>query len=82
VRRRKSRATSWPPYDLTEILAPSNPGAIKKIVRPAEKEGFGVELIRATTTAACGVRRAFIRETTAINHHFRFAQRATVEVCR
>jgi hypothetical protein len=82
VRRRKApRYQLAVLYDPTEILAPSNPGAIKKFVRAAEKEGFGVELISRDDYGRLAEFDAlFIRETTAINHHtFRFAQRATVE---
>ena len=82
VRRRKQ-----PRYQLAvlqdpaEVLAPSNPKALKRFGRAAEREGFGVEMITRDDYGRLAEFDAlFIRETTSVNHHtFRFAQRASVE---
>jgi glutathione synthase/RimK-type ligase-like ATP-grasp enzyme len=67
--------------DPAEVLAPSDPRALKRFERAAEREGFGVEMITRDDYGRLAEFDAlFIRETTAINHHtFRFAQRAAVE---
>jgi len=67
--------------DPAEVLAPSDPRALKRFAKAAEKEGFGVEMITRDDYGRLAEFDAlFIRETTAVNHHtFRFAQRAAVE---
>ena len=68
-------------HDPLEVLAPSDPRALRRFERAAEREGFGVEMItREDYGRLAEFDALFIRETTAINHHtFRFAQRAAVE---
>jgi glutathione synthase/RimK-type ligase-like ATP-grasp enzyme len=85
--RYRKRVKRAPRYQLAvlrdpaEVLAPSDPRALKRFERAAEREGFGVELITKDDYGRLAEFDAlFIRETTAINHHtFRFAQRAAVE---
>jgi glutathione synthase/RimK-type ligase-like ATP-grasp enzyme len=80
-RRRQPRYQLAVLQDPHEVLAPSNPKALKRFERAAEREGFGVEMITRDDYGRLAEFDAlFIRETTSINHHtFRFAQRASVE---
>jgi glutathione synthase/RimK-type ligase-like ATP-grasp enzyme len=80
-RRREPRYQLAVLHDPEEVLAPSDPRALRRFARAAEREGFGVELITRDDYGRLAEFDAlFIRETTAVNHHtFRFAQRATVE---
>lgn len=57
---------------------PSNPAAIKKFCRAAERNGVGVEIINRYDYAQLDRYDAlFIRDTTAVNHYtYRFARRA------
>jgi len=83
----RSRANARRPYSLAilvdpnEELAPSDPKALDRFERAAEKEGFEVERIGKDDYGRLAEFDAlFIRETTAVAHHtFRFAQRAANE---
>lgn len=57
---------------------PSNPEAIKKFCKAAERNGVGIELINRYDYAQLDRYDAlFIRDTTAVNHYtYRFARRA------
>jgi len=57
---------------------PSNPQAIKKFCRAAERNGVGIEIINRYDYAQLDRYDAlFIRDTTAVNHYtYRFARRA------
>ncbi len=68
-------------YDTHEEEPPSNPKAIKKFVRAAERLGMETELIGKEDYARLAEFDAlFIRETTSVNHHtYRFARRAAAE---
>ncbi len=64
-----------------EKTPPSDPRAIQKFVKAAEKSGFNVELItKADYGRLTQFDALFIRETTSVNHHtFRFARKADYE---
>lgn len=74
-------------YDLAilhnpqEENAPSDPKALQKFIKAAEKVGFNVDLItKKDYNRIAEFDALFIRETTAVNHHtFRFARRAEAE---
>lgn len=74
-------------YDLailvnpSEVTPPSDPVAIAKFVKAAEKVGFNVDLITKSDFGKLMQYDAlFIRETTNVNHHtFRFAKKAQSE---
>lgn len=74
-------------YDLAilvnpkEATPPSDPKAISKFVKAAEKVGFNVDLITKNDFGKLMQYDAlFIRETTNVNHHtFRFAKKAQAE---
>ncbi len=76
-----------PRYDLailidpTDDMPPSNEPALRKFVRAAERQGFGVEMITRDDFAHVGEFDAlFIRTTTYVNHYtYRFARRAAAE---
>jgi glutathione synthase/RimK-type ligase-like ATP-grasp enzyme len=67
--------------DPKEPFPPSNPGALKRFERAAERVGFGVEVIgRDDFSRVAEFDALFIRTTTYANHYtFRFAQRAQAE---
>lgn len=67
--------------DAKEPFPPSNPGALRRFERAAEKIGFGVDLIgRDDFSRLAEFDALFIRTTTNVNHYtFRFAQSAQVE---
>ena len=74
-------------YDLAilvnpdEVAAPSNPRAIQKFIKAADKAGFSTDLITKNDYSKLIQYDAlFIRETTNVNHHtFRFAKKAESE---
>ena len=68
-------------HDPQEADAPSNPGALKRFERAAEKLGMDVEFIgRDDYGRIAEFDALFIRETTRVNHHtYRFARRAAAE---
>lgn len=68
-------------YNDKEELAPSDPKAIQKFIKAAEKLHMEVEVITKDDYSRLAEFDAlFIRETTAVNHYtFRFAQRAAAE---
>ena len=74
-------------YDLAILInpaespPPSDPVAITKFVKAAEKVGFNVDLItKADFGKLMQYDALFIRETTNVNHHtFRFAKKAQAE---
>ncbi|MEX1024700.1 MAG: RimK family protein [Planctomycetota bacterium] len=65
-------------HDPKEELAPSDPKALRRMARAAEKVGFAVEFLERDDYGRLGEFDAlFLRETTRVDHHtFRFAQRA------
>jgi glutathione synthase/RimK-type ligase-like ATP-grasp enzyme len=65
----------------TAVDTPSNPQALKKFGRAAEKVGFDVELIERDDIGRLAEFDALlIRETTNVNHYtYRFARRAAAE---
>ena len=85
--RRRVRAQPVARYELAimhdpdEAMPPSDEPALKRFVRAAEAEGFGVEMITGDDYGRLAEFDAlFIRETTAVNHRtYRFAQRAAAE---
>jgi glutathione synthase/RimK-type ligase-like ATP-grasp enzyme len=68
-------------YDEEEEMLPSDPKAIQKFVKAAEKEGLRTEVITRDDFGRLAEFDAlFIRETTRVNHHtYRFARRAAME---
>lgn len=74
-------------YDLAILVnpddpnPPSDPKALQKFVKAADKVGFSTEFItRADYGKLTQFDALFIRETTNVNHHtFRFARRAEYE---
>jgi len=74
-------------YDLAilvnpdEVASPSNPKAIQKFIKAADKLGFSSDLITKNDFSKLIQYDAlFIRETTNVNHHtFRFAKKAESE---
>jgi glutathione synthase/RimK-type ligase-like ATP-grasp enzyme len=74
-------------YDLAilvnpdEVASPSNPKAIQKFIKAADKVGFSSDLITKNDFSKLIQYDAlFIRETTNVNHHtFRFAKKAESE---
>lgn len=84
---RTPRAKSTSRYDLailhnpTEIMAPSNPGALQKFIRAGRKQGVDVELIEKKDYGRLAEYDAlFIRVTTNIDHYtYRFARKAQIE---
>lgn len=68
-------------HDPTEQEAPSNPRALQRFVRAAEKLGLGVELItRDDYGRVAEYDGLFIRTTTSVTHYtYRFARRAAAE---
>ncbi|OHB25630.1 MAG: glutathione synthase [Desulfuromonadaceae bacterium GWC2_58_13] len=74
-------------YDLAILIdeheaePPSNPQALRRFTRAAEKIGFSVEMIgREDFGRLAEFDALFIRETTNVNHHtYRFARRAEAE---
>ena len=68
-------------YDPCEQEAPSNPRAMQRFVRAAEKLGLGVELItRDDYARVAEYDGLFIRTTTSVTHYtYRFARRAAAE---
>ncbi len=82
TRRPKRRSTR---YDMAILhnpdegdLAPSDPAALKKLIKAAESCGIAAELItRSDSGRLMEFDALFIRETTAVNHHtYRLARRA------
>lgn len=67
--------------DPKEPFPPSNPGALRRFERAAEKVGFGVERVgRDDFSRLAEFDALFIRTTTYVNHYtFNFAQRAQAE---
>jgi glutathione synthase/RimK-type ligase-like ATP-grasp enzyme len=67
--------------DPAEPFPPSNPAALRRFERAAERVGFGVEQIgRDDFSRLAEFDALFIRTTTYVNHYtFRFAQRAQAE---
>ncbi len=80
-RRRPPRFHLAMLVDDKEPFPPSNPGALRRFERAAEKIGFGVDLIgRDDFSRLAEFDALFIRTTTYVNHYtFRFAQSAQVE---
>ena len=84
IRRKKYKKY---PYDMAILVnpeekkPPSDPGAVKRFVKAAEKAGFAVEIIGKNDFSQLPEYDAlFIRETTGVNHYtFRFAQKAYAE---
>jgi glutathione synthase/RimK-type ligase-like ATP-grasp enzyme len=74
-------------YDLAILVNPQDPSppsnekALRKFVKAAEEEDFGVEFVGREDYGRLGEFDAlFIRETTSVNHHtFRFARKAEAE---
>ncbi len=74
-------------YDLAILInpeepnPPSDPKAIQKFIKAAERAGFNTELItRSDFGRVSQFDALFIRETTNVNHHtFRFARKAEYE---
>jgi len=88
AKRYRTWRTSPPPrYDLailhdpSEEEPPSNPAAIQKFIRAAQRQGMGAELITKDDFGHLGEFDAiFIRTTTYMNHYtYRFARRAVAE---
>jgi glutathione synthase/RimK-type ligase-like ATP-grasp enzyme len=85
--RRRARAQRVARYELAilhdpdEVMPPSDEPALKRFVRAAETEGFGVEMITGDDYGRLAEFDAlFIRETTSVNHRtYRFAQRGEAE---
>ncbi len=81
------RTTRSPRYDLAilhdpaEEAPPSNPTALRKFMRAAQRLGMGTELITRDDLGRLGEFDAlFIRTTTYVNHYtYRFARRAVAE---
>jgi glutathione synthase/RimK-type ligase-like ATP-grasp enzyme len=67
--------------DPKESFPPSNPGALRRFERAAERVGFGVERVgRDDFSRVAEFDALFIRTTTYVNHYtFEFAQRARAE---
>jgi len=80
-RRRPARFHLAMLTDPKENFPPSNPGALRRFERAAEKVGFGVETIgRDDFSRLPEFDALFLRTTTYANHYtFRFAQRAQAE---
>ena len=68
-------------HDPHEELAPSNPGALARLVAVGRELGLEVELIgRQDFSRLAEFDALFIRETTAVNHHtYLFAKKAESE---
>lgn len=68
-------------FDAAETHQPSDPRAIQKFIRAAEKFDVQAEIIgRDDYSRLAEFDALFIRQTTAVNHHtFRFASRAQAE---
>ncbi len=67
--------------DPEDDMPPSDEPALRKFVRAAERQGFGVEMITRDDFGHVGEFDAlFIRTTTYVNHYtYRFARRAAAE---
>lgn len=80
-RRKSSRWDLAILVDSQEKLPPSNPLALKRIQKAAEKLGMATEFVSAQDYARLSEFDAlFIRETTEIDHHtYRFARKAQLE---
>lgn len=86
-RRRRRRAPPLERYDLAilhnpdEHQPPSDPPALRRFARAAERLGLAVEMITKNDYGRIAEFDAlFIRETTGVNHHtYRFARRAAAE---
>jgi len=68
-------------HDPAEQAPPSNPPALRKFMRAAQRYGVGTELITRDDLGRLGEFDAlFIRTTTYVNHYtYRFARRAVAE---
>ena len=86
-RQRSQRAKSKVRYEMAMLVgqdgadAPSNPKALERFERAAQKQGFAVTRVgRDDFGRLAEFDALFIRETTSVNHHtYRFARRADAE---